>query len=68
MTLLAATHIVVQMFLVSDPGKLPSLSGHDLLTIRHTHAVWMCVSVKILLLLEITTETLALGYRTIFVL
>lgn len=47
---------------------LPSLSCHDLLAIWHAHAVWMCVSIKILLLLEVATEALALGYRTIFVL
>lgn len=52
----------------SGPEKLPSLSSHDLLTIRHAHAVWMCVSIKILLLLEVATQALALGYRTVFVL
>ena len=51
-----------------DAEKLPSLSSHYLLAIWHTHAVRMCVSIELLLLLEVSTEVLALGYRTILVL
>ena len=51
-----------------EAERLPSLSSHDLLAIWHAHAVRMCVSVKVLLLLEVATKALALGYRTIFVL
>ena len=48
--------------------KLPSLSGHYLLTIWYAHAIWMRVRIKVLLLLEKATEALALGYRAVFVL
>ena len=50
-----------------DAEKLPSLSSHHLLAIWHAHAIGMCVSIKILLL-EVATKALALGYWTVFVL
>jgi len=52
----------------SNAENLPSLSSHYLLAIWHAHAIRMCVSIEVLLLLEIAAKALALGYRTIFVL
>ena len=46
---------------------LSSLASHDL-AVLHAHSIWVAVRVKVLLLLEVTAEALALRYWAIFVL
>lgn len=50
------------------PVQLPSLTGHHLLPVWHSHTVWIRMRIELLLLLEIAAQALLLRDWTIFVL